>query len=345
MTLNNKFLEKILYNNYLNDNQKILSIIIGEGHGINSTNYKIKLKTGECFYFKIIDRFTEETKKKTKIINECYQDNIKVPKIITNNQDEIITIQEDKLFILMKYYEGEKFSHKTKEIFSAGENLSILNKKLSEIKTILERNKTYEDLTKKELSKISSKIEDKKNFDKKVGKLVEELPKYYLEINNKIKPYLHKKQLVHFDYHVENVLFKNNNVLVILDFDSILTSFELQSVAFACDRFSKDIKGFITFLKGYQSNNKNFSSDEIDVIPFFAKKEAICRINYILRKHFIFNDKTWSFDLDKHLNILKRMKYVENELKNRCISLWEKTYEGNKKTSLHHSCKRNIKKS
>jgi len=316
MTLNKSYLENILYDHYLKNDQNILSINPGEGHDINSKNFRILLKTGEGFYLKVVDEFNADTKTKIRIINECYHDNIKVPEIIENKQGEITTIKKNKLFLLMKYCERRRFSFKLKEIHSAGENLAVLNEKLDKIKTVLKRKDFYDDLSGEDLEKIKNKIDKKESFNKKVHILCEKLPRLYHRINDMIQPYENKKQLVHLDYHTQNVLFKNNQVLVILDFDSILTSLELQSVAFACDRFSKDINGFITFIKGYQSHGRNFTSDELKILPYFAEKEAVCRINYILRRHFFFNDTTWSFELDKHLKILKRMQYVENELKN-----------------------------
>lgn len=317
MTSNKSYLEKVLYSNYISFDQEISSITSSGGHEINSKNIMITLENSESFYLKIVDEFDNDMIKKIEIIDRCYQDGVKVPKIIRNNKGEIVTINENKLFLLTKHCKGEKFSFDSKEIFSAGENLAVLNKNLEKNNLLIERNKLYNDLNQEETEKIKQIIGSKKINDKKIIELIESLSKIYLEVNKKIKPYAKNKQLVHIDFHPENVLFKEKQLNYILDFDSIVTSSELQSIAFACDRFSKNTKDFITFVEGYQKQGRKLSIGEKKILPFFVEKEALCRINYIIRKQFFFEDETWSFELDKHLKILKRMSNLKNELRDK----------------------------
>ena len=316
MTSNKSNLENILYTYYLSSDQKISLIEPGVGHEINSRNLKINLERGESFYLKIIDDFNEDKIKKIKIIDECYNDGIKVPKIIKNKEGKLVTIRENKLFLLTKCYKGEQFSFNSKEIFLAGENLALLNQKLAKYNLVLEREPLYDDLNQEEIDEVRDMIDSKGIIsDTKIKNLVDSLPDLYSDINNNIEPHKKNKQLVHIDFHPQNVLFKKNQLIVILDFDSILTSFELQSVAFACDRFSRNIKDFVIFLDGYQKQGQKISVDEKKILPYFVGKEAISRINYIIRKQFFFKDKTWSFELYKHLKILKRMNHLKNELR------------------------------
>jgi len=316
MISNKSYLENILYTNYLTSDQNISSIEYTSGHEINSKNLRINLKDGKDFYLKIINEFDEDYIKKIEIMNECYKDGIKVPKIIKNKERKLVTFKKNKLFLLTECCIGKKFSLNSKEILSSGENLAILNKKLAKYNLVFERKSLYDDLSQNEIDKIKDIIYSKGFTDIKIRNLMDILPELYLDINNNIKPYIKKKQLVHIDFHPQNVLFKENQISVILDFDSIVTSFELQSVAFACERFSKNIKDFETFLKGYQKYGQEFSLSEVKILPYFFGKEAISRINYIIKKQFFFKDKTWSFELDKHLKILKRMEHLKNELNN-----------------------------
>jgi Ser/Thr protein kinase RdoA (MazF antagonist) len=315
MISNKTRLKNILYSNYLTSDQKISSIDISDTHEINSQNFKINLKDGKSFYLKFISEFNKDHIKKIQIMDECYKDGIKVPKIVLNNEGKLVTIQENKLFLLTEYCIGKKFSFNSKEIFSAGENLALLNKKLSKYNSVFKRKSLYDDMNQKEIEKVKDIIYTREINDIKIRNLIDILPELYSDINNNIKPFIKKKQLVHIDFHPQNVLFKEDQLTAILDFDSIATSFELQSIAFACERFSKNTKGFLTLLNGYQKCGRKFSLSEKKILPYFFGKEAISRINYIIRKQFFFEDKTWSFELDKHLNILERMGHLKNELK------------------------------
>lgn len=308
MTLNKNVVKEILIDHYFSIGHNISFLEADGCHEINSKNIKVNLEE-DSYFLKIIDDFNKDTLKKIEIINDCFNDGVKLPRIIRNKEDKLVTIYDDKLFFLTKYCEGEKFKGKKEEIFSAGENLAVLNKNLSKYDSKLKRSSFYDDLTLDELKQI----EESEIKDKKIKEIIKKLPELYSNINKNIKRYKNK-QLVHLDYHKGNVLFSKNQVNVILDFDSILTSFEFQSIAFACERFSSNAKEFLLFLEGYQKISDDFKDSEMLVMPDFAKKEAINRINYIIRKQFFYSDKTWAFELDKHLKIIKRMDYLKNEL-------------------------------
>jgi Ser/Thr protein kinase RdoA (MazF antagonist) len=312
MILSKSNLENILNTYYFKINQKISDIQGYFGYEINSNNYKIILSNGKIVFLKIISDFNKENIKKIELMNECFNDGIKVPKPIQNKDGDLVTILEKKLYLLTEYYKGKITNFNSEQIFSAGENLALLNKKLSKYDSILPRSPLYNDLNEEELEKIRKLINPKIENYVLINELIEILPDLYLDINDKIKSYEKNKQLVHIDYHPKNILFNENKLFVIFDFESIVTSYELQSVAFACERFSKSINDILIFLNGYKKFGKDFSVYEKKIIPYFFGKEAVNRINYILRKQFFFNDTSWNFNLDKHLEIIKRMKYLIN---------------------------------
>jgi len=313
MILNNSYLEKILPVHYLSNDQKISSFESGKGHCINSKNFKITLSSGRKFYLKMLSQYNKNIIGKIELMDECYRAGIKAPEIVRNKEGQLFTIAENILFLLLNYYAGEKCHFTVEEIFSAGENLACLNRKLSRIDDFFERDQLYNDLNEMEIEQIKQKITVKNWFIEKVSNLCEELPQLYFEINKIVNSKEKKLQIVHIDYNLQNVLFNNNEVQVILDFDSLVTAPELQSVAFASDRFSKDEQGMMTFLEGYQKEKGSFSSEQMKLIPSYIKREALCRINYILRTYFFHNDKTWSFELDKHLEILQRIESINTE--------------------------------
>ena len=96
-------------------------------------------------------------------------------------------------------------------------------------------------------------------------------------------------------------MFNNDEVQAILDFVSIITAPVLQSIAFACDRFSRDEKEMIIFLKGYEKLGEFFSEEQIKLIPFYVMREALCRINYVIKSYF-FNREKISVDRLRNFN-------------------------------------------
>lgn len=302
---------------YFQSDDIISNIKLGGGHCINSKNYIITLRSGKKYYLKIMYNYQKDTIQKINIMNECFLDGIKVPEIFPNSMQQLYTIKENTLFLLLKHYCGDTCRYTPKEIFSAGENLARLNERLRSVSYSFSRSPLYNDLSDIEIQNIQDKIGIENHFLKKITNLCTVLPELYEEMI-KIKTIKRKEQVVHLDYNIQNVLFYNNKVEVILDFDSLVTASELLSAAFACDRFSKDPEGMKIFLQGYQKQNNRFSSGEIQSIPFYVKREALSRINYILRTYFFQNNPTWSFELDKHLNILRKMdglkeKFLEIE--------------------------------
>jgi len=268
-----------------------VSIKQGEGHNINSQNYLVT-SNDKKYYLKAQD--IKATKiKQIEAMDICYQYDMLVPEIIKTTENSLFITKGNILFFLTKFYDGTFCSFNSKEIYSAGEQLTILNNRLKSTHIVLERTRLYDNLTEEQLNDIKQQTDDKK-----VLMLCDKLPLLYnmfqVETNN---------QLVHLDYNLQNVLFKNNKVQVILDYGSIFTSSLTQSIAFGCDRFSKSKADMLIFLRG--AITQGFSEEQIALIPSYIIKEAVYRINYILRTN------TWSFDIDKHLDIIKNVEKLE----------------------------------
>ena len=268
-----------------------VSIKQGNGHNINSQNY-IVTSNDKKYYLKTQD--LKATKiKQIEAMDICYQYDMLVPEIIKTTEDSLFITRNNILFFLTKFYDGTFCSFNSKEIYSAGEQLTILNNRLKSTHIVLERTRLYDNLTEEQLNDIKQQTDDKK-----VLMLCEKLPILYKKISKE-----NNIQLVHLDYNLQNVLFKNNEVQVILDYGSIITESLTQSIAFGCDRFSRSKTNMLTFLRGCIDNG--FSENQLSCIPEYTIKEAVSRINYILRTN------TWSFDIDKHIKIIDRMEKLE----------------------------------
>ena len=284
--MNSRELKKLLEQHY---NISVKSIEQGKGYNLNSKNYLITSLDNKKYYLKKQD-YSSKTINQIKAMDFCcINKKLKLPSIISTKEDKCFFTDKDMLFLLTKFYDGKHCSFTDKEIYSAGKELVILNKHLKDIGIEIKRDKRYDNLTEEEINIIRQKTKDKN-----VLLICDKLQNLYDEF-----PEDNDKQLVHFDYNINNVLFKDGNVDVILDCGSIVTSSLTQSIAFGCDRFSWNKKNMMTFLRGCIMGG--FDENKIDMIPQYIVKEATQRINYILRTD------EWLFDINKQLKTIKRM--------------------------------------
>lgn len=275
-------------------------------HGINSRNYIVELIIKDeikKYILKIISDSDDNFFKKIKIHNKLFNQNIKVPEIIKTRADHLFVEDKNQIYLLLKYYSGTQFKKRKSQIFSAAKNLALINNKLGEIDITLNRNSKYDNLNYEEIKKIKKMSNLNNEFESKIFSLCDVLPKLYAKINNKLNE-INKKQLVYLDYHPKNVLFDDEEVLVIFDIDSIISSFEIQAVSFGLDRFCNNKIEEKLFIKEYTKVNSNIKLD-ISLVPYFIQKEALHRINYIIRDYYFNNDNGWIFELDKHIKKIR----------------------------------------
>jgi hypothetical protein len=314
--INESLIIEVVTKKYCKTNDKIIKIKkVKEGHNINSINYYLEILANGNVLKRILKVKFNYSKRDFKILiltNYLYKKKNKVSKIINTNTQEIFVTKNNKLFVLFKYYSKDNFHRTSQEICSAAKNLALLNKSLNCCGTNIKRSFKYDNLTDVEIDEIKNKVISQNNFNKKTDVLLKEISTFYDKLRFVLNDLSISKQLVHMDYHLDNILFKNKEVNVILDMDSIVKGFHLQSVAFALDRICNTDKEKSLFIKTYQ--NVNFiSKREIKLIPYFIQLEALARINYILREHYFYNNILWDFELKKHLKIIRK---IENEMSN-----------------------------
>jgi len=313
--MNKTFIKDILKEHYLKKGEELSALKQAEGHNINSQNFIVTLSSGTQIFVKIFQKYNNTILKKLTIINKLFNKGVNVAEIIQSRNKELYITKDGFLVVVFKCYFGKKFLFTPEEIFSAGENLARLNKELEFVKSTFDRDKLYDDLSFEELKMIKQKAEDSDDFSKKVSSFCKHLPELYESING-LTIDGEKRQLVHLDFRPKNVLFNKNAVEVIFDYDFIITGSRLQSIGFSGDRFSQDAEGMISFFKGYQEVDKTLSTELLELVPVYAKREALSRVNYVLRSHFLNNDKKWDFMWDKHMSILNKMDKMKSEVKN-----------------------------
>ena len=121
---------------------------------------------------------------------------------------------------------------------------------------------------------------------------------------NKLK---FKKQLIHFDLHPGNILFSNNKVSGILDFNAMRQGFIIQDVVFSSFRFAilqtnspLKVQNIIqNFMNLYNENNPIPKQSEyaFEILQHIL----LGRVNYILKKRYFFNSNIWINDLTRNI--------------------------------------------
>ena len=141
----------------------------------------------------------------------------------------------------------------------------------------------------------------------------------YPEIHTKINKYKSfidydrtkfKKQLIHFDLHPGNILFLNNKVSGILDFNAMRQGFIIQDVVFSSFRFAilqtnspLKVQNIIqNFMNLYNENNPIPKQSEyaFEILQHIL----LGRVNYILKKRYFFNSNIWINDLTRNITSL-----------------------------------------
>jgi hypothetical protein len=109
---------------------------------------------------------------------------------------------------------------------------------------------------------------------------------WYTEWSDLRKP---EPVIVHYDLHPGNIIIADN--VVFLD-PTLAYGYELQALSFAASRFSTEPERFMAAM-GITGDWKPW-----------ARREAVCRVNWILRQNYIMGYNAWRGDLKKHLAFL-----------------------------------------
>lgn len=204
-----------------------------------------------------------------------YEENVTVPKILLNNDKEVVSkFSNNKYFFIQEYIKGysKEFDKLTKgEIFSIGKNLAFLHNKLKNVdsgafKSDFLKYKNISDLkwelqTKRfEINKDSSKkfiqqlnLSEKILNDSELSKIINQ----------------NKLQLIHGDFTPDNIIFDNNEVKSIIDFELVRINSKLQDIGrivLSTTFFNKkfDLLKLKSFVDGYSTICKISYLDIID---------------------------------------------------------------------------------
>lgn len=237
----------------------------------NKQFYVLKELSLEKFSYKHLQYLIQTV----ELQHYLYEENVDVPKVLLNNDKKVVSkFSNNKYFFIQEYIKGysKKFNELTKEeIFSIGKNLAFLHNKLEKInsdsfKSDFLKYKNINDL-KQELQ--VKRLEINENSSKKFVQqlnLFEEILNDS-ELNRIINQ--SKLQLIHGDFTPDNIIFDNNEVRSIIDFELVRINSKLQdigrivlSTTFFNNEF--DLLKLKNFVDGYSTVCKINYSDIID---------------------------------------------------------------------------------
>lgn len=327
MKLKYSEITKYVSKNYSSIN-KIKNIKLIQSNNLNTLNYLISTTSHQYVLRNFIDNSTtEKIEKICKVLSFCKINNVKVLEPIKNIHGKYVDKQY-KIF-LTKYYNGKFYSGNKKELISLAKNLAFLHKTLKKYKISYNYKlitKEHRILSNFEFKKIKLIIKQKKtedDFDQRILTNLDQLKKYFKHgnyIHGLINSLDFKKQLIHNDIQPFNIIFHNDSVLTILDFNGMGKAPQIQDIAFASYRFSaykenniSSIKNKIkSFVKTYSDYNE-IDDKQIEYINEFFILKIIQGISRILRKKYFFNANLWEIDFENYFYLLKLANKMNNK--------------------------------
>jgi homoserine kinase type II len=277
MKITKKEVEKAvkLYN--LGKVKKISSV----GGGLVNYNFNVKTDKGD-FIFRFLGRKLDDYKKRKlklefRVLNYLKKKKFPygIPSPVKNKDGEILTTVKDRNLWVYERIKGKKISKvNAAQLKGLVKALAVYHKYISGMKA-RRLKEDYVWLMKKysEMEKIKPK--------NKVDRIMLENISLFKDCVNNIPLNFEKGILVnHTDFHQGNLLFNGNEVVGILDFESVIVSPRIRDIAYAvkqyCFNKSKLSKPKMkNLLKEYQKINP-LSKKEIDMIlPFVIRDSCV----------------------------------------------------------------------
>ena len=289
------------------------------GQGINSANYRLTLAgCDEPLHLKVIERADASVADKLAALEGCFRSGVKTAEVLRTVDGRLSVEQDNCLLAMFRWCEGQPYAGRPAQRMAAGRELGRMNAALGALGTTILRADRYRRLSPQEVESIRAACRPSDEFEGQVLREIGRLDDLAAELD---QPCPEALALQHMDYHPGNVLFEGDEVLAVLDVDSIVSERAGQSVAFGSSRFGGDAEEMAEFLCGYRDGGGPLPAELIEQLPLLVCREALGRINYILRSAFFESDRRWCFDFDKHLATIDSVRSAAGELAGRLAKL------------------------
>ncbi|HEY5600912.1 MAG TPA: phosphotransferase [Patescibacteria group bacterium] len=303
---------------------------VSEGAEKSSNNFRVALGNKNYLLKESHINDPQTQKLVNDFITLLAENGMPVASIILTNSGESFYSQA-RAFCLYDFIDGERFDGSQKELKEVAKKLAWFHKFTLE-NPLIDQVKLKGTLIGHDWQLLESLIPLVKlragnsEFEKKVADSID----LVLEISNTVRianldqlPF----QVIHRDVHPHNLLFDKSfhDLLAFLDFDPIVYSQRLRDLVFAMHRLSRtfgeqterkndlgiDIRVRAReFLKSYLEVNP-LTDLELSKIVAMIRDEELKRFIDTINGYYLKNDRTWDFDLEKHLTCLQEAELFD----------------------------------
>jgi len=244
----------------------------GIEEGIENTNYFFKTKSKKYVLTIYENKITERIKSKNlsffiDLVNFLRKEKFPCPKILYNNNNKQLNSYKNKQFTIIDFVEG-KIEKKINlhHCYKLGKTLATLHKKSLKFKK-----KRKNDFSLNE-------------WDKLIKKKIKLLKKDFFFLKKEIK-YIKKNWpkklssgIIHGDLFPDNVFFKNNNIVGIIDLSNACNDFFCYDLSICinawCYENKLNIDKMKNLIKGYNSIRK-IKNEEINYLNLFLRASSL----------------------------------------------------------------------
>ena len=265
-------INKLEFKKYLEDySLEDLNYFKGINEGIENTNYFFKTKYNKCILTIYENKITERIKEKNlfffvELINFLRKVKFPCPKILYNNNNKQLNSYKNKQFTIIDFVKG-KIEKKIsiQHCYKLGKILATLHKKTLRFKKERKNNFSLNEWS-KSIKKIKLSKKESIFLKKEINYIKKNWPKKL------------PKGIIHGDLFPDNVFFKNNNIVGIIDLSNACNDFFCYDLSICinswCYEKKLNIDKMRNLIKGYNSIRK-IKIQEIKYLNLFLRASSL----------------------------------------------------------------------
>jgi len=265
-------INKLEFKKYLEDySLEDLNYFKGIKEGIENTNYFFKTKSNKYVLTIYENKITERIKEKNlfffvELINFLRKVKFPCPKILYNNNNKQLNSYKNKQFTIIDFVKG-KIEKKIsiQHCYKLGKILATLHKKTLRFKKERKNNFSLNEWNKL-IKKIKLSKKESIFLKKEINYIKKNWPKKL------------PKGIIHGDLFPDNVFFKNNNIVGIIDLSNACNDFFCYDLSICinswCYEKKLNIDKMRNLIKGYNSIRK-IKIQEIKYLNLFLRASSL----------------------------------------------------------------------
>ena len=265
-------INKLEFKKYLEDySLEDLNYFKGIKEGIENTNYFFKTKSNKYILTIYENKITERIKEKNlfffvELINFLRKVKFPCPKILYNNNNKQLNSYKNKQFTIIDFVKG-KIEKKIsiQHCYKLGKILATLHKKTLRFKKERKNNFSLNEWS-KSIKKIKLSKKESIFLKKEINYIKKNWPKKL------------PKGIIHGDLFPDNVFFKNNNIVGIIDLSNACNDFFCYDLSICinswCYEKKLNIDKMRNLIKGYNSIRK-IKIQEIKYLNLFLRASSL----------------------------------------------------------------------